>query len=120
MHIEYFNQIMILKYIIMNVLHMVLVKIGQGGHNFSITIGHYCIPGYSMKTYLYHILNLCNQLKIMPYRKYLYGIILSWFSQYLPRAQVQYVIKVCFHRISWYAVMSIVHTKIMSTLSNFY
>ena len=37
-----------------------------------------------------------------------------------PRAQVQYVIKVCFHRISWYAVMSIVHTKIMYTLSNFY
>ena len=53
---EYFNQIMILKYIIMNVLHMVLVKIGQGGHNFSMHDGHYCIPGYSMKTYpLSHI-----------------------------------------------------------------
>ena len=31
---------MILKYIIMNVLHMVLVKIGQGGHNFSMHDGH--------------------------------------------------------------------------------
>ena len=46
----------------MNVLHMVLVKIGQGGHNFSMHDGHYCIPGYSMKTYLYHILNLCTWL----------------------------------------------------------
>ena len=30
--------------------------------HFSMHDGHYCIPGYSMKTYLYHILNLCTWL----------------------------------------------------------